>query len=104
MRQQPNVVNPEIYFLPVSDIYLIETPGCTIPNFSRHFRYIEAKDYKNQCGNRAVFIENTARDIITFFIVEQNFEKNLLGKEGYKCCYQFALRSTVPNKEDIAIT
>lgn len=102
--QQPVFVNPKIFFLPVSDIYLIETPGCTIPNFTRHLHLIESKYYKKQCGKRAVFIENTAPDIITFSIVEKNFEKNILGKKGYKCCYQFALRSTVPDKEDSAIT
>ncbi|CAH0720680.1 unnamed protein product, partial [Brenthis ino] len=79
--------------------YLINTPGCFIPNYLKTFKLKEARPIKKTCGERAVFIKKISNDIIKFKI-NQHKMTNYNKGEKYTCCYKFARPSIVLGKID----
>ncbi|XP_041977487.1 uncharacterized protein LOC121731878 [Aricia agestis] len=73
-----------------NDYYLINTPGCQIPNYMKTISIPEAKNKHKNCGHRAVFIKKIFDDTIQFRIDEKvlNTYKHK-NKSPHKCCYAF---------------
>lgn len=80
--------------------YLINTPGCSIPNYINTYKIVEDKVLKGStCGARAVFINKVSNEKIGFTIDEVKMKIYTQGKK-YSCCYQFGTPGTVAGKED----
>ncbi|KAI5639350.1 hypothetical protein NE865_08210 [Phthorimaea operculella] len=75
--------------------HLINTPGCTIPNYMKHYKFKEPANKKAKCYERMVHVEKTSDGEITFRI--RNYTNK---RERWKCGYQFVRRSNVRGKED----
>ncbi|KAM3963601.1 uncharacterized protein ACR2FA_002527 [Aphomia sociella] len=84
--------------------YLINTPGCYIPNYERKIVFKEAKYLKKrECGHRVVYIKKRMDDEVEFLIDKAKLEKYMKNKQ-FSCCYQFVSRSTIPTLRDVKIT
>ncbi|XP_052737612.1 uncharacterized protein LOC128198002 [Bicyclus anynana] len=85
----------------VNENYLIRTPGCTIPDYSKTYKIVEAKYDKarSTCGTRAVLIEKISNEEIVFLIDEKKMKPYTKGKK-YSCCYQFGYPAIVSGEED----
>ncbi|CAH2230194.1 uncharacterized protein LOC120624679 [Pararge aegeria] len=82
------------------DQYLINTPGCSIPNYLKTYKIEEAKYVgASTCGVRAVFIKKISNEEIAFSIDKMKIKHYTKGK-SYSCCYQFATPAIVAGKED----
>ncbi|XP_049884442.1 uncharacterized protein LOC126379669 [Pectinophora gossypiella] len=77
---------------------LLNTSGCTIPDFTKSLMFIDAVNAKKRCQNRIVFVEKVHENNIKFRIARKK-------KTGeFSCCYKFASRSTARGREDDDIT
>ncbi|KAJ8725525.1 hypothetical protein PYW08_003708 [Mythimna loreyi] len=73
--------------------FLIDTPGCYIPNYAKTFKHNYLKKYtktKNMCGVRHVFIDTIGDDKIKFRIYM---------KYNVRCCYRFAKEVRFPGHD-----
>lgn len=81
-----------LFFLGCIEKYLLNTPGCAIPDVWKKYPILEADDCENGCGTRAVHIARKSRDNIIKYIIDENEMTAVFGKSSYTCCYQFAHR------------
>ncbi|XP_047527624.1 uncharacterized protein LOC125064562 [Vanessa atalanta] len=87
-----------IQFYNGTEDFLIDTPGCFIPNYMKTMKFKEVHDAKKRCGKRAVFIKKISNDVVLFTINE--IKMRYYTKKKYSCCYQFAGPSYVSGKID----
>lgn len=86
-----------------SEAFLINTTGCTIPNYGKTLKFKETKDLRQSCGQRAIFIQRIKNDQIIFQIDTDEMGKYLKKNNTYECCYKFASRSETSGKEDTVL-
>ncbi|XP_049884441.1 uncharacterized protein LOC126379668 [Pectinophora gossypiella] len=75
---------------------LLNTTGCTIPDFTKSVMFIDAVNEKKRCQKRIVFVERILGDTVKFHIARHK----LNGTGEFSCCYKFASRSTARGRED----
>ncbi|KAL4714086.1 hypothetical protein ACJJTC_008440 [Scirpophaga incertulas] len=81
--------------------YLIDTPGCQIPNYAKTLNFEETPNQGLSCGHRAVFIEKVSPESILFRIDWNKLKKYYnINVENVSCCYRTVSRSDVTSKED----
>ncbi|PZC82792.1 hypothetical protein B5X24_HaOG209577 [Helicoverpa armigera] len=80
--------------------YLINTPGCYIPNYAKHFKYNESFPKSSyMCNPRAVMVYPQDNNTIQFQIDERQMKKYNDGLSWYQCCYKFVTQSDIPGHE-----
>lgn len=89
-RHTDCITNLPIVNLFGTDENLIDTPGCTIPNIWAKHQTVEAKDCKNRCGIRGVFVKNLSYGNKIKFTINKKPMEIFFGANPYKCCSQFA--------------
>lgn len=81
--------------------FLINTPGCFIPNYAKTFMYNRSavgRYAKRICGERAIFIDPIEDNYIEFRIDKEKLRLSN-SKANFTCCYKFAIPSTFPGHE-----
>ncbi|XP_072943555.1 uncharacterized protein [Epargyreus clarus] len=71
-----------------SEKYLINTPGCYIPNYAKTFHIKETKFHNKFCGVRAVSVNKISDNKIEFRVDKVKMNTYSKGKT-YQCCYKF---------------
>ncbi|XP_050666552.1 uncharacterized protein LOC126966495 isoform X1 [Leptidea sinapis] len=95
-----NTSNPFYIKYNESEDYLINTPGCSIPNFGRTLNFKEAEDQGKSCGDRAIFVYKLSNEYLTFRIDDIKMRIYSKGKWNYQCCYQFIKPKNKSNDVD----
>ncbi|XP_032513670.2 uncharacterized protein LOC116767456 [Danaus plexippus] len=90
LMDEINLQQNLVYKYDASD-YLIYTPGCSIPYYSKTYNIKEPEDLKKSCGTRTVFVKKKTESIIIFTI----------NKDDMNCCYQFVSPSITNHKIDV---
>ncbi|XP_038215752.1 uncharacterized protein LOC119835156 [Zerene cesonia] len=80
--------------------FLINTPGCFIPNYAKSLNFKEAKIINKSCGVRAVFLNKLSNDYVRVTIDEAKFKLYSKNRSDYDCCYQFITPEVVSGRED----
>ncbi|CAG4908834.1 unnamed protein product [Colias eurytheme] len=83
-----------------TESFLINTPGCFIPNYAKTLTFKEAKIMNKTCGERAVFLNKLSNDYFTIIIDEVKFKQYSKNRSDYECCYQFITPDVVIGRED----
>ncbi|XP_053625269.1 uncharacterized protein LOC128683555 [Plodia interpunctella] len=85
--------------------FLLNTPGCLIPNYGRTIIFKPAKIYKKNCAQRGVFINTVSDDEIQFVINNDVLNKYRKNKNDINCCYEFVSRpnSKIPGVNDTQV-
>ncbi|KAG6450033.1 uncharacterized protein LOC115443478 [Manduca sexta] len=71
--------------------FLIKTPRCSIPNYTKYLKFTNTTHMKASCGERAVFIKQTGNNKIVFEIDKKKLSKYTKKKRKITCCYEFGL-------------